>query len=240
MIVLGIDTAASMCAVSAVSRSGVVAGRATLRPRAHAELLMTMIDDCMNDARRAGHDGRGPGAVAVSGGPGSFTGLRIGFSVAKGICSATGSALVVVPTFEAWAAAAVGLPNVPEGSAIITVMSAGRGEAFVASFRSSAGGVSRTTGPSLVRARDLAGLRAGGRAPLIVGETRAELSGWFPSGGADWFAAIADDGLDVAGRVALIGLEKFERGAVSDAAAAEPMYGREFSTTTPKEQKGRV
>ncbi len=240
MIVLGIDTAASMCAVSAVSRAGVVAGRTSRRPRAHAELLMTMIDECMDDAGRAGHDGMAPGVVAVSGGPGSFTGLRIGFSVAKGICSAAGSALVVVPTFEAWAAAAADLPEVPEGSAIITVMSAGRGEAFIASFRSSAAGVTQVTGPSLLPAGNLAGLRAGEQVPLVVGETRAELLGWFPSGGKDGFAAIVDDELDVAGRVALMGLEKYERGAVSDMAAAEPLYGRDFSTTTPKEKKGGV
>ena len=43
------------------------------------------------------------GSVAISGGPGSFTGLRIGMSAAKGIASGAGAPMVIVPTFEAFA-----------------------------------------------------------------------------------------------------------------------------------------
>jgi len=235
MIVLGIDTATSLCAVSTASRAGVIASRSSHRPRAHAEMLMGMIEECMNSA---GPGKRNPDGVAVSGGPGSFTGLRIGFSVAKGICSALGSSLVVVPTFEAWALAAAIASGTPEGSTIVTVMSAGRGEVFLASFRRAAGGVEPLSGPTLVPTGGLSGIRGKEQYTLIVGETRAALAAWFPSGPEGELIALADDGLDIAGRVALMGLEKIGSGSVSDPATAGPMYGRDFLTTPPKEQKG--
>jgi len=235
MMVLGMDTAASVCGVSVASGSGLLAGRSSHRPRAHAELLMKMVDECMNEAGRPGGK---PEAVAVSGGPGSFTGLRIGFSVAKGICAAAGSALVVVPTFEAWAAAAAETADTPAGSVILTLLSAGRGEVFVASFRSRDGAVVPAEGPSLVGAGDLPGFVAAEARPLIVGETRAELAAWLPSLTGREFVGIVDDGIDIAGRIALAGLEMFAAGRVSDHAAAEPAYGRDFSTTTPNKRKG--
>jgi tRNA threonylcarbamoyladenosine biosynthesis protein TsaB len=233
MIVLGIDTASTHCAVTVLSPDGVIATRSSSRPRAHAELLMGMIDECMGAAGR-----RKPDTVAVSGGPGSFTGLRIGFSVAKGISSALGSALVVVPTFEAWALAAAGSPGAAGGSTIMTVMSAGRGEAFLATFLRSAGGVTALSGPSLVPTGDLGRIAAEGKSALIVGETRDRLEEWFPSGSTAAFISLADDGIDIAGGVARIGMRRAASGMVSDPATAEPVYGRDFSTTPPKEEKG--
>ena len=73
-------------------------------------------------------------AVAVTSGPGSFTGLRIGLSTAKGLCFASGASLVMVPTLEALAA---GLPfcRYP----ICPMLDARRGEVYTALYETTGG-----------------------------------------------------------------------------------------------------
>ncbi|MBP8974727.1 MAG: tRNA (adenosine(37)-N6)-threonylcarbamoyltransferase complex dimerization subunit type 1 TsaB [Anaerolineae bacterium] len=73
-------------------------------------------------------------ALAISQGPGSFTGLRIGMSVAKGLALATGCPLVAVPTLEIVAAA---VPLAPQP--LVAVLQAGRGRVCAQTFRADAG-----------------------------------------------------------------------------------------------------
>ncbi len=70
------------------------------------------------------------GALAVSQGPGSFNGLRIGFSVAKGLALALNIPLIAIPTLDVMAAA-----QLPFGGALIAVIQAGRGRVCAESFR---------------------------------------------------------------------------------------------------------
>ena len=60
----------------------------------------------------------GLGAIAIGTGPGSFTGLRIGLSYAKGIAMASGCALVGVPGFDAMALAALERNNIDQGRSV--------------------------------------------------------------------------------------------------------------------------
>ncbi len=230
LVVLGIDTASSRCAVAAVSAGVLTASRMSDRPRAHAEVLMELVEACLDAVE---HGLRRPDAVAVSGGPGSFTGLRVGFSVAKGLCSAGGGMLAVVPTFEAWALEGAARTGAGTGTVILTAVSAGRAEAHVASFRASENGVVPEHGPRIAQTGELPAVADGWGARLIVGDRRAELESWFGRAGGAGLLATAEDGLDIAGRVAMLGMNKIETGETSDPATAEPMYLRDFSTTLP-------
>jgi tRNA threonylcarbamoyladenosine biosynthesis protein TsaB len=69
-----------------------------MKSRAHAAQLINVIDNVLRTAGCTYQDLRG---VAVSAGPGSFTGLRIGLSTAKGICFGANLPLYLVPTFDA-------------------------------------------------------------------------------------------------------------------------------------------
>lgn len=71
-----------------------------LRPRSHAERLVPMVVETLGRADVRPHD---LDAVAVSAGPGSYTGLRIGVSTAKGLCFGTDARLVGVSTLAAYA-----------------------------------------------------------------------------------------------------------------------------------------
>ena len=102
MIVLAIDTACSACS-AALARDGVVvAARSEAMARGHAEALMPMVQAVMAEARIAWADLE---LVAVTNGPGSFTGLRTGLAAARGIALAQGIPVAGVTTLEAVAAA---------------------------------------------------------------------------------------------------------------------------------------
>lgn len=103
--VVGIDTATRAGSVAVVEVSGdapptrvaEVAHEEELR---HAETLLPNIDDCLERAGITLTDVHG---FAVSIGPGSFTGLRVGLATAKGLAFATGAWLIDVPTLQAYA-----------------------------------------------------------------------------------------------------------------------------------------
>ena len=82
----------------AVSQDGMVEYQLEdLEPMNHAKRLAPFIDKCMEEIRR--RDWK-LDAVAVSIGPGSYTGLRIGLSAAKGLCFGLGIPLLTVSTLE--------------------------------------------------------------------------------------------------------------------------------------------
>jgi tRNA threonylcarbamoyl adenosine modification protein YeaZ len=97
MTVLGIETATHVCSAAIVRSGTVIAERSEIAPQRHAELLLPFIDAVIAEA---GLGVRGLEAIAVSIGPGSFTGLRIGLSVAKGIAAGAGIPIVPVPTMD--------------------------------------------------------------------------------------------------------------------------------------------
>ena len=95
--ILSIDTSTNVCSV-AVSQDGTcIFNKVDNRGSNHAEKLGTFVDEALAfvDSHELTLD-----AVAVSCGPGSYTGLRIGVSMAKGICYGRNIKLLAVPTLE--------------------------------------------------------------------------------------------------------------------------------------------
>lgn len=95
--ILNIETSTDVCSV-AVSQDGeCLLNREDHSGPNHAVRLGVFVDECLSyiDSRGMGLD-----AVAVSCGPGSYTGLRIGVSMAKGICYGRQAKLIAVPTLQ--------------------------------------------------------------------------------------------------------------------------------------------
>src|SRR5580700_11249939 len=104
MRVLAIDTALAACSAAVLDTDpggGVLATDSLSMTRGHAEALMPLIYHVMQRARIAFAD---LDRVAVTTGPGSFTGLRVGISAARGIALATDKPAVGVSTLTAYAA----------------------------------------------------------------------------------------------------------------------------------------
>ncbi len=96
-MILCIETATKICSVSLCHNGGLIAKKESSEEKSHATLLTVFIEDIL---KHAGIDANRLDAVAVSKGPGSYTGLRIGVSAAKGIAYAAGIPLLAVPTAE--------------------------------------------------------------------------------------------------------------------------------------------
>jgi tRNA threonylcarbamoyl adenosine modification protein YeaZ len=102
MRVLAIDTALEACAAAVLdTESGRVASESQAMVRGHAEALMPLIGRVM---RQANLPFSALDRIAVTVGPGSFTGMRVGISAARGIALATGKPAVGVTTLQAYAA----------------------------------------------------------------------------------------------------------------------------------------
>jgi tRNA threonylcarbamoyl adenosine modification protein YeaZ len=139
VFVLGIETATSVGGVAIADASGVrVCLRADL-DRSHSRRTTSLIEEALE---AVGVRAESLAAVGVSIGPGSFTGVRVGLSVAKGLCLATGAPLIAISTLEALASRADGADEADEGAIrrggeirpICPVLDARRGEVYAALF----------------------------------------------------------------------------------------------------------
>jgi tRNA threonylcarbamoyladenosine biosynthesis protein TsaB len=102
-LILGIETATSICSVALVKDGNIVAIRESVGTREHSAELTGYMSEVFAEA---GFSYAQMDAVAVSMGPGSYTGLRIGVSSAKGLCYATGKPFIAIDTLKslAWQA----------------------------------------------------------------------------------------------------------------------------------------
>lgn len=99
-LILNIETSTEVCSV-AIARDGVIVhSRENLAGQNHAMLVTVFIDELLAESNLSMEQ---LDSVAVSGGPGSYTGLRIGVSVAKGICYASKLPLIAITSLEAMA-----------------------------------------------------------------------------------------------------------------------------------------
>src|SRR6202023_1676413 len=122
--VLGLDTSTSIASLAVIA-GGRVAASLERPVTSHGAALPGAIDEVL---AAAGLAISGLGAIAIGTGPGSFTGLRIGLSYAKGIAMASRCVLVGVPGFDAMALAALERNNIPEDRLVCVVGDARKGE----------------------------------------------------------------------------------------------------------------
>lgn len=99
-LLLCIETATRVCSVSLSRDADLLAIRESEDPNVHAAMLTVFIDEM---SRQANISLSELDAVAVSMGPGSYTGLRIGVAAAKGLCYALNKPLIAVSTLQAMA-----------------------------------------------------------------------------------------------------------------------------------------
>ena len=95
--ILHIDTSTDACSVAVSQDGAVIFHEEELEGPAHAQVIGGMVDEAISftDSHAIPFD-----TVAVSSGPGSYTGLRIGASIAKGICYGRNLKLIAIPTLE--------------------------------------------------------------------------------------------------------------------------------------------
>lgn len=128
MLVLAVDTATESCSVAICQDHNLVAETTLTRKETHSRHLLGIIDETL---RRAKLDLKCIDGFAVTRGPGSFTGLRIGMSTIKGLAFALGKPVVGVSSLQALA-----VPLAPMAKRIVAMIDARRGEVYAAGYRS--------------------------------------------------------------------------------------------------------
>lgn len=145
-VIINIETSESTCSTALTAEGSIITFREETTARNHAASLSTQIKECLDHAKRLGLR---PDAVAVSLGPGSYTGLRIGLSEAKGLAYALKIPLIGVDTLELLAVAAMFGPFAEPDALFVPMVDARRMEVFTGVYDWSLNHVSKP-GPMIL------------------------------------------------------------------------------------------
>lgn len=234
MYVLGIESATPVAAVAVADDGGILAERMVFNNRTHSVNLLPMIKAVLEESEVGRHNLAG---IAVSGGPGSFTGLRIGMSTAKALAQVLGLPVAGISTLETLA-----YPLAGSHELICPILNARKNEVYAAVYEHT--NKPALAGPMAVQPETLAELLLElGRPVVFAGDgvaayaallkerlgelaTFAPLSANFPRGAA----------------VAELGLVAFQKGIGIDPLDLRPQYIRpsEAEAVWLKKHSGRI
>lgn len=130
MKILGIESAALVASVAIIDENVTIAEYTTNFKKTHSETLLPMLNEIV---KMTGVDLKELSAIAISGGPGSFTGLRIGAASAKGLGLALDLPLIHVPTLDAMA-----LNIYSSDALIVPIMDARRNQVYTGIYKNTA------------------------------------------------------------------------------------------------------
>ena len=140
--ILNIETSTSVCSVALSANGEVLFEKASFEGPSHAALLGVFVEEALSVLKEGGGK---LDAVAVSSGPGSYTGLRIGVSVAKGLCFGFGIPLIGIHTLDIMAATAIKQNRTATDCLYCAMLDARRMEVYAAIYDASLKLVRETT-----------------------------------------------------------------------------------------------
>jgi tRNA threonylcarbamoyladenosine biosynthesis protein TsaB len=224
--ILQIETATQACS-AAISTDGVtVAVKELIAQNIHAGSLTLFIDEVM---KAAGVEYKQLDAIAVSKGPGSYTGLRIGVSTAKGLCFALDKPLLAVDTLKMMADGFL-QSNPGYSGYVCPMIDARRLEVFTALFDAEGKMVLPVTAKIIDADSFTEQLQA---APVtFIGDGAAKCQGIIDSPNASFSAT----NFNSASNMSRIAQELFLAQQFEDVAYFEPFYLKDFVLTTPKKK----
>ena len=220
-----IETSTTLCSVGICKDGELLFSQELNDVYAHAENLGKFIEQCLERADITTSD---LGAIAIGSGPGSYTGLRIGVSTAKGLAYATGVPLIAVSTMETMAAQ-------PElagfDGLLVPMIDARRMEVYTAVFNAAGERIKQTE--ALILDESSFGDYLAEEKMAFIGDGAAKfeaLIGEHPN--ASFFPGVYPS---VAGMVANATLA-YQKRQFEDVAYYEPFYLKDFVATTPKKR----
>lgn len=223
--ILALETSVPTARVAVLGGDGSVRARAEKTAARHSSNLLRLCDEALS---AAGLTLGELGAIACGAGPGSFTGLRVGMAVAKGLALPTGLPLILVSSLEALARDL----DTP-GALLVPCLDAGKDQVY-ARFFGAASSEDWVLEPAVLLARIGETAHQG---PVVLGGTGADrYHAVFTAalGGAAVRAQVAGPSAVSVGTLAL---ERFQRGESDDLGRAVPSYGRPPDITTPKRNR---
>jgi tRNA threonylcarbamoyladenosine biosynthesis protein TsaB len=230
-LILCIETGTDTCSVGLARDGRLVALRESSEERDHARRVAVYTDEILHEA---GVDAEQITAVAVSKGPGSYTGLRIGVSFAKGLCYGLGIPLIGVGSLDSLARSAIEKHEAGaieaadwDSAVLVPMIDARRMEVFGQAF-DTAGRPLSDAGAWIIDENSLPEFRDG-RKVLIFGSGAEKCRQMLP------WAQFVDIAPSARGMVGLA-TAAFEDESFEDTAYFEPFYLKDFVVTASKKK----
>ena len=227
-VILNIETSGATCSAALTAEGMVLAHREDFNGRNHAALLSGFIKHCLDHARE--HE-ISLEAVAVSLGPGSYTGLRIGLSEGKGLAYALDIPMIGINTLELLATRVMfSVDGIDPDTIFVPMIDARRMEVYTAAYDFALTPLMAPQ-PLVLDADSYAALRATGRPILYFGSGAAKAQEVFAATASAQYVPDVD-----AGAVDMVALAEraYARRDFIDTAYSTPFYLKDFQATKPK------
>ncbi|MCH5213600.1 MAG: tRNA (adenosine(37)-N6)-threonylcarbamoyltransferase complex dimerization subunit type 1 TsaB [Muribaculaceae bacterium] len=223
-MILNIETSSKRCSV-AITHEGEVKFRMVSDCEMdHSARLAPFVDEALRQLKL--HDAKLE-AVAVSMGPGSYTGLRIGLSLAKGLCFGSDLPLIGIPTLELMATKALfAMGPLPEGALFIPMIDARRMEVYTAAYDE---GLRQVVEPQPMILSEESYKEFAERPIILIGDGAEKALPVLP------FTPIAVyPEMPLAEDMTALSERALRKGDFLDIAYSTPFYLKNFQATTPK------
>ncbi len=221
--IICIETATRVCSVALSVNENIVFRKEESTGPSHAVLLGVFVRDAMQYARE---NGLHLDAVAVSAGPGSYTGLRIGVSEAKGLCYGLNIPLIAVPTLEIMASQVKA--NGHSADYYCPMIDARRMEVYASIYDSSLKEI-RSVAADIIEAGSYEEFLSEGKV-LFFGDGAGKCKEVIRSGNAHFLDGVHP----LASSMVPLAIQYYQEKKYQDVAYFEPIYLKEFQATSPK------
>ncbi len=224
--ILSIETATTVCSVAIHEDGKCVAIKEINEPNVHSEKLTVLIETLLQERNLQIADFN---AIAISKGPGSYTGLRIGTSVAKGLCYACSLPLITVDTLQALALSCKNAVNNDNSDNIyMPMIDARRMEVYTSLWDSKLTNLQQTN--ALVVTYEAKASFEPTKNYFLCGDGSSKCRETLESGNIHF----VDNINATAKTIGDIACEMYDKKEFADVAYFEPFYLKEFQATTPK------
>ncbi|MDT3357429.1 MAG: tRNA (adenosine(37)-N6)-threonylcarbamoyltransferase complex dimerization subunit type 1 TsaB [Bacteroidota bacterium] len=221
-----IETSTSLCS-TALSEDGKIISYKENADRSHASLTAQFISDMLEEHGLTAGD---CDAVCVSMGPGSYTGLRVGVSTAKGLCFGAGKPLLAIGSLDILVWNAISGSKLPEGCRyIVPMIDARRMEVYSAVFTPDGRQV-RETAPAVIDKDSFSDLLAEGPV-LFIGDGAGKCEGVIDNPAAHFINVCPD-----AASMLVPAENEYKEKRFKDVAYFEPFYLKDFVATVSKKK----
>ncbi|MCO6500501.1 MAG: tRNA (adenosine(37)-N6)-threonylcarbamoyltransferase complex dimerization subunit type 1 TsaB [Vicingus serpentipes] len=226
-LILGIETSTKICSVALSDGDQLLALKEEGGDYSHSEKLTLFIEEVMQQAGKTLKD---VSVIAVSKGPGSYTGLRIGVSAAKGLCYALDIPLIAVSTLQAMARGMVQqLNREPNNHLFCPMIDARRMEVYTALFDSENNTIENISA-KIIDENSLS-TYLNDNSIIFFGDGAEKCQSTLSK---NKNAIFSNQGLPSAQYINQIAFQKFLNKDFEDLAYFEPYYLKDFIATTPK------
>ena len=218
-----IETSTALCSAALAENGAIVSYRESSAPKAHASLTAVFIKEMLEERGLTLQD---CDAFCVSMGPGSYTGLRVGVSTAKGLCFGSGKPLLAVGTLDTLVAQS---KDIPDLKYVIPMIDARRMEVYAAVFTPDGEQLTETA-PAIIDENSFAEYLAQGQC-LFIGDGAGKCADVIKHPNAHFVQCHPQ-----ASAMLVPATKAYKEQRFEDVAYFEPFYLKEFVATVSKKK----